>query len=339
MQWCGTNGDGPLHIASRANKPGIVAWLLSQPPAEDVLELRNARGETPLLTATRLCRGCVAMRLIEALADPAATDFDGESAEALDLDGLLREAERDEACRQAAKEDRLLAAVMAARKQREEAEWRRRLFEMLEDEDFSHFESHQDLEGRDKGSRSDSWMDDIAEEAEARRFANRQSMSTVMAAAAPAAPSMEPPRDPFAATARGVHGARPRGPAAAPREAEDAETAEERRLAARARDEARWTELEAKIAQSDSMNLKEVNIPWPSGPKENPLRIDSNGHPKVVRSQLRAGLLRWHPDKFEQKFGQLLGEERRSILGRVKALAQQLTAQMAGLSTPPGQDA
>ncbi|CAE8647397.1 unnamed protein product, partial [Polarella glacialis] len=98
LSWAGPSGDGPLHLAARANNPGLVAWLLSKPEVDSVLDARNSRGETPLLLATRLCRGCVAMRLVEALADPAAADSKGEAPEALDLDGLLREAERDEAC-------------------------------------------------------------------------------------------------------------------------------------------------------------------------------------------------------------------------------------------------
>eukprot|EP00913_Durusdinium_trenchii_P032065 g30028.t1 len=120
------------------------------------------------------------------------------------------------------------------------------------------------------------------------------------------------------------------------------------RVAARAKDEARWKLLEEMTAEGAKVILQEAKIPWPSGPLENPLRIDPEGHPKVVRSQLRAGLLRWHPDKFQQKFGQSKPEfqrslpavsvtrrkERSAILARVKALAQQLTRQMAELPDP-----
>ena len=70
------------------------AWLLSQSDAEAALELRNGQGESPLLLATRLCRGCVAMRLVEALADPGACDFKGAKPLMMmkdgDLDGPLR---------------------------------------------------------------------------------------------------------------------------------------------------------------------------------------------------------------------------------------------------------
>ena len=54
-----------------------------------------------------------------------------------------------------------------------------------------------------------------------------------------------------------------------------------------------WQE---KAAEATELSLKEVcftprcgghaceaEVPWPSGPAENPLRIDPEGHPKVVR--------------------------------------------------------
>lgn len=337
FNWRNARGEGPLHLTARANQPGLMAWLPCQAEAESVLEARNVKGESPLLVATRLCRGCVAMRLVEALADPGACDSQGESAESLDLDGLLREAERDEACRQAAKEDQLLAAVAAARRKREEADWRRQLFGMIgeEDDDFCRFDSHQDLESTDTG-RPDSWMDDIAAEAEA-RAANANSMSRILAEAAAALPKPKAEAKPT-----GIPDSKPppaadagaETPAPRPAVSVDPEMEAQQRVAARARDEARWKLLEEKTAEAESLTLREAELPWPSGPVENPLRIDPEGHPKVVRSQLRAGLLRWHPDKFEQKFGRFLPskeKERGAILARVKALAQQLTKQMAEL--------
>ncbi|CAK9012957.1 unnamed protein product [Durusdinium trenchii] len=344
FSWANARGEGALHLAARSNQPGLMAWLLSQPQAEPVLETRNSAGESPLLLATRLCRGCVAMRLVEALADPGACDAQGESAESLDLDGLLREAERDETCRHAAKEDQLLQAVAAARRKREEADWRRQLLEMIgqEDDDFCRFESHEDLESRDTG-RPESWMDDIAAEAEA-RAANANSMSRILAAKAKAEKPTEagipdpgdserPKKPPPSGEGEAKKGPRPDQKPSH----QDPEMEAQARVAARAKDEARWKLLEEMTAEGAKVILQEAKIPWPSGPLENPLRIDPEGHPKVVRSQLRAGLLRWHPDKFQQKFGQFLPsleKERSAILARVKALAQQLTRQMAELPDP-----
>eukprot|EP00933_Yihiella_yeosuensis_P062569 TRINITY_DN6555_c0_g1_i2.p1 TRINITY_DN6555_c0_g1~~TRINITY_DN6555_c0_g1_i2.p1 ORF type:complete len:488 (-),score=143.43 TRINITY_DN6555_c0_g1_i2:138-1601(-) len=355
LEWEGPGGNSPIHIVARANKPGIAAWILTRPEAETLIEVRNKKGETPLLLATRLCRGCVAMRLVEAMADPAAADSNGDSPEALDLDGLLREAERDERCRQALKEEKLLAAVTAARRQREEAEFRKRMFDMLGDEDDCRYGHHGDLEYADTG-RSDSWMDDIANQAAARFAANTQSLSKTLAMQASAASAQQQTseKDPFAeeeAQRRARQKASKSSPGASSKDkegasvtkkTEDPEVLEERRLAARARDEARWQKLEAKVKDADSSTelvLNEADVPWPSGPAENPLRIDPGGHPKVVRSQLRAGLLRWHPDKFEGRFGRLLppeGKQRLAIMEKVKALAQRLNEQMAGLGSAEG---
>eukprot|EP00435_Cladocopium_sp_Y103_P056464 s1186_g19.t1 len=310
FNWRNAKGEGPLHLAARANQPGLMAWLLCQAEAESVLEARNVKGESPLLIATRLCRGCVAMRLVEALADPGACDSQGESPESLDLDGLLREAERDEACRQAAKEepeslDQLLAAVAAARRKREEADWRRQLFGMIgeEDDDFCRFDSHQDLESdwlraatacsTPYKGRPDSWMDDIAAEAEA-RAANANSMSRILAEAAAALPKPKAEAKPT-----GIPDSKPppaagaETPAPRPAVSVDPEMEAQQRVAARARDEARWKLLEArgshrreaereKTAEAESLTLREAELPWPSGPVENPLRIDPEGHPKVA---------------------------------------------------------
>lgn len=114
------------------------------------------------------------------------------------------------------------------------------------------------------------------------------------------------------------------------------------RLTNRATDEKRWTDFETKL-QTLSTNAEAGqaakfgadDVPWPSGPPENPLRIDPAGHPAVVRSQLRAGLLRWHPDKFAQRVGRFLpseGTEKQGALDRVKEIAQQLTRLMSDLA-------
>lgn len=57
FNWRNARGEGPLHLTARANQPGLMAWLLCQAEAESVLEARNVKGESPLLVATRLCRG------------------------------------------------------------------------------------------------------------------------------------------------------------------------------------------------------------------------------------------------------------------------------------------
>lgn len=341
LHWSDSKGEGPLHMAARANRAGLMAWLLSQNDAPAVLDWRNARGETPLLLATRLCRGCVALRLVEALADPGAADAEGEAPEGLDLDGLLREAERDEACRQAREGERLLAAVAAARRAREEAEWRKRLFEEFEEVDHGKFTGYEDLEKEDETTGGD-WVDAIARQAAERASrasaANRAAAlaaARARAAEAAAAAAAQEVRAKAAAEDSSASAQNPARPTA--QDAEEArEMAEEARLSARALDEARWAELEKHVLDKKAESgaelcLQQADLPWPSGPTDNPLRVDAKSHAAVLRSQLRAGLLRWHPDKFEQKFGRFLstdGGERAAILDRVKALAQQLNRQM-----------
>jgi len=53
------------------------------------------------------------------------------------------------------------------------------------------------------------------------------------------------------------------------------------------------------------------------------------GGPAGVRSRLRSEVLRWHPDKFEARWGsRLAAGDRDRILARVKEVAQQLTEMM-----------
>jgi len=362
-------GDGPLHIAARSNQPALVDFLLRQRGAESLLEARNRAGETALLVAARLCRGRVALRLVEALADPAAIDNAGESPEALDLDGLVCETERDEECLQTAAGGRLLGAVSAARKQREDLEWRARIFEEEADFDFVRFEGYDDLERKDTGSND--WMHDIAQQAAARASAERLARRAMAAAAAAQARERDraaqaeaeaervtgpTPRPTGRASTSGMPSGVGAGTAGAQPPAREeralAVESEEVRVAARVADEARWQEfqlLNASPAASAGVppTLRLADVPFPTGPQENPLRLDPASHPAVLRSQLRAGILRWHPDKFEQRFGRLLpaqGAERESVLGRVKAIAQQLNQLMRELlpeaskaaSRPPG---
>lgn len=49
------------------------------------------------------------------------------------------------------------------------------------------------------------------------------------------------------------------------------------------------------------------------------------GSPEEERKKIRAELLRWHPDRFSNKFGsRLLPADRDAILQRVKLIAQML---------------
>merc|ERR1712098_792607 len=112
----------------------------------------------------------------------------------------------------------------------------------------------------------------------------------------------------------------------------------------RAEDDARWRAFEDRIQKHDvatgavpaSEGISYKDIPWPSGTLGNPLHIDPSGHPAVLRSQIRTGLLRWHPDKFDQRVARFLpseGTDREEALARVKEIAQHLNRLMAELAT------
>jgi len=305
------------------------------------------------------------------LADPGICDANGESPEAHDLDGLICEAERDLAHAQRLKKERLLAAAQAAKQQREERDFRERMFEEMGELEGDHFAGYEDLEQMDLhggGGRGD-WMDDIAAEAELRRQAEvRQSREDRLRAAMRAAEEAREEAEAQEAKARAAAredaerhakfkasydsertsssgptpgSAKPKPPRTSASVMQTAEEQEEARLAARAADEARWRTFEEELkpaadaSQPEEKKLRSRSIPWPSGPAGNPLHIDPGGHPSVVRSQLRSGLLRWHPDKFAQRFGALLPSEpavKDKILDRVKEIAQQLNRLMAELS-------
>ena len=48
------------------------------------------------------------------------------------------------------------------------------------------------------------------------------------------------------------------------------------------------------------------------------------------KALIREGLLRWHPDKFAQRFAARLPEDRAPVLARVNALAQEINEALAG---------
>jgi len=343
LEWTSAQGDNALHIAARLNQVGLVAWILGQADFPQwALDTRNCKGETPLLVATRLCRGAAALRLVEALADPGIADNNGESPEVQDLDGLLRETEWHEACTKRAEQERVLAVVATARGKREEARWQERLlYESGLDEYDNPFMGYEDLERQDLESARLHWMDEIEVQVQERkRKEERQQMAERLRAMIRTQEDARIAAEEQERRARAAAEA----DAANTRKAAAAGTTcvqpsldmEEARASARALDDGRWRALEERLGCTAAKEpLKLDDIPWPSGLPENPIHIDPGGHPAVVRSQLRAGLLRWHPDKFAQRFGSFFsagGTEFESALARVKAIAQQLNRLNAELN-------
>eukprot|EP00899_Mesostigma_viride_P015942 jgi/Mesvir1/24349/Mv11026-RA.1 len=60
-----------------------------------------------------------------------------------------------------------------------------------------------------------------------------------------------------------------------------------------------------------------ANVPWPVS-VNNPMSITGREELSVVLDRIKASLLRWHPDKFQQRFGRLVvADERKRIMRRV----------------------
>lgn len=360
VQLCGLGGDGPLHVAARQNKPNFVSWFLTRPGAAEVIDWQNAEGETALLVAAKLLHGRIALRLIEALADPGVIDNAGVAPEAFDLNTLLQETERAERISKNMHNASAIQApttseqqeVAAAKRSHDATEWGQRLFcEMMEDEfhtthDF--FAGCEDLERREE-SDGDSWIDDIAFQLEERkRHEARACMEERLRAVIQAREEARQQADAQEARARRFARVRAASDAEFQKQWRQSSSAKDAPRAStcsatRAEDDARWRVFEDRIqtfdaATGDLQNQHPIrynDIPWPSGPLANPLHIHPSGHPAVLRSQIRAGLLRWHPDKFDQRVGRFLptdGVEREKALARVKEIAQQLNRLMTELA-------
>lgn len=86
-----------------------------------------------------------------------------------------------------------------------------------------------------------------------------------------------------------------------------------------------WAVFEADVEEGTIAEIRLAQIPFP--PKDNALLLLPNrgqGATDAERKQaFRAASLRWHPDKFTQRFGGRLNDaERGEILERVTATFQ-----------------
>ena len=82
----------------------------------------------------------------------------------------------------------------------------------------------------------------------------------------------------------------------------------------------------ATCSPATPAGLSCADIPWPSGPPDNLLNFDLTAPPDKVKRLVRAAWLRWHPDKFAQKFGDILmsGVEHEKIMQRLKEVVQHI---------------
>lgn len=98
--------------------------------------------------------------------------------------------------------------------------------------------------------------------------------------------------------------------------------------------EAKWAALEA-LPPDQPLHFSD--IPWvvePGAPNSELFRAivlhGVSGGPAGVRTRLRSEVLRWHPDKFEARWGRrLAGADAARVLAGVRETAQQLTQLMA----------
>jgi hypothetical protein len=92
--------------------------------------------------------------------------------------------------------------------------------------------------------------------------------------------------------------------------------------AQRAEDKNRWEQF---ISSSGRVTL--ARIPFPSGPEGNCLWLSLDMDIEDRRKMVREALMRWHPDKFAQKFSARLDHaERDSILAKVNDIASEIAA-------------
>lgn len=100
-------------------------------------------------------------------------------------------------------------------------------------------------------------------------------------------------------------------------------------LAARARDSAAWKKFAETASGSSEVLIGEKQVPWPCQGDDAPLPGHEAMEPQARKVAVRQLQLRWHADKFTQKFGRHLSNvsnQKEATLRRVVAISQALNA-------------
>eukprot|EP00439_Symbiodinium_sp_Y106_P020579 s3727_g2.t1 len=311
-----------LHLCARLGLEHVgtaMLLMLLETPGVD-LDRRDLEGRTPLHLAVRHRQGDAAELLLDAGADQTLKDFEGY---AVDDDGSLT---------------RLLEDLATARRKQEE-EYRQRLRqEELQDSmwfareaDNSELGSFAMFDGGvsdlEEATDTEDWMDAVAREYRERCEGNR-----------PAPPAKEQPTrsrkdipNPFERLFREREAAgqrrkrqRTKPSAKSPRHCCGEKVSADRRAA----DEARFEAFRRATASMPPTLCEE--LPWPSGPPENPIHLHPKMPKELLLSALREALRRWHPDKVLSQLAKALPPQEKAKAGqRATALAQQLTATKA----------
>ncbi|CAE7242845.1 unnamed protein product [Symbiodinium natans] len=179
-------------------------------------------------------------------------------------------------------------------------------------------------------SEAEDWMDAVAREYRERCERNRE-----VPQARQEAPAGKAPTNPFERLFRAREAGsdsrkRPRVQSLPKRRHSCSDT--EKGLAdRRAADEDRLEAFRRRVAAQPPKSCEE--LPWPSGPPDNPVHLHSKMPKELLLSTLREALRRWHPDKVLAQLAQALPPvEKEKAAQRATALAQQLTATKAAFA-------
>jgi hypothetical protein len=287
--------------------------------------------------------------LVSKGADSLATDEDGMCPEALGLGELLDAHVERSACNEQTHED-------AAGGKRARQEWDERIRDEHEagyhEERSFGFGDGWRAEERAHDRRveedaSGDWFEHVAREHHSKRYKRGSSPAPRAADNRHEAPPFVPASATTSSTAGGSAAPKHSGAAehsgTAAAAADAAAAACEHRRAreeqlrqnGRNADERRWEEFRARCAPGHTIEFQD--IPWPSGPPHNLLHLELDTEGKQnpsgtkatadIKATIRSAWLRWHPDKFMQKFATLLDvSDREKIVERLNAITKHINS-------------
>jgi hypothetical protein len=334
-------GNTPLHVACARGSAEIAAVLLEHGAQ---VSAANKQGMTGLHISVMKEFGELAKLLIKHGASAHTEDAQGVSAAAMGLDLLLQGHERSERDAFAEREEQLREKMKDDQKEEEYEKakdrdllWQEKMQSEMEYEqgyygdrtfgdEWEGDEINQD--GRMPG---DDWMEDIIQERKQKAqayFQAKQKQREEYNAANEDRHEGEADSDTRRRKRQkqaGFNGGAGQGPFAWQRGGSDnsnnsnnrngtntsvppvvQETAEQKKLRLKTaydKDEAEWkmfTDLPVEV------RINFLDVPWPSGEDENILNLDLELDQPQLKKLIRTAQLRWHPDKFVQKWGQRL---------------------------------
>ena len=95
-------------------------------------------------------------------------------------------------------------------------------------------------------------------------------------------------------------------------------------------DERAWLAFAARASEAGAA-VDMQGVPWPSGPPHNLLHLELGAEHAEMKAAIRAAWLRWHPDKFMQKFGALVAGDSEAVLERLNVVAKHINGVKASV--------